>query len=88
MTARSPILCACLASLIISGAVQADPFPVNFVSPPTEYSAGSLNKNNGWSVANQAPANADFVIKPAPGCLWCPTREGRTRWHMPSLLTG
>ncbi len=76
MSARSPILHSLLATLIFVGIVHADPFPVNFVSPPADYSAGSLNKNNGWSVANQAPANADFVIKPGTGLLVVPNTGG------------
>jgi len=76
LSARSPILHACLASLVFAGVVNADPYPVNFVSPPSEFSAGSLNKNNGWIVANQAPANADFVIKPGSGLFVMPNTGG------------
>ncbi len=49
---------------------------MNFVSPPAGYAAGSLNRNNGWSVANQSPANADFVIKPGVGLLLTPNTGG------------
>lgn len=76
MPKLSPILCAVLSALVFAGVVNADPYPVNFVTPPPEFSAGSLDKNNGWRVANQSPANGDFVIQPGVGLMVVPNTGG------------
>jgi hypothetical protein len=76
MSNPSPILCTVLSALVFAGVVNADPYPVNFVTPPSEFVAGSLEKNNGWKVAVQSPANGDFVIQPGVGLLLMPNTGG------------
>lgn len=54
-----------LLSLVAAGVGHAEPNPIDFASGGFE--GGSINKQNGWIVEAQAPANADFVYTTGKG---------------------
>lgn len=56
---------ACVVGLVISGSALAEPNPVDFTS--AALSAGPLASQPGWRLNVQAPANANFVIRPGVG---------------------
>jgi hypothetical protein len=65
-TSRGSCLQAGLAlTLACAGSLLAEPNPVDFTS--SSLAAGPLSGEPGWKLNVQAPANANFVIKPGTG---------------------